>query len=386
MEALERYDVSPETAWVGALAAIVVTIAAAALAFPARVYDEFIWRYFIGPVRVDATTADCLIYDTGTGEVREVVTDGTTGSCTAGAGEFVVTEGYTVTSTVGYILILVFMLAGVYLFLERFDLDPLRGAFYALFPFILFGGALRTVEDAFIAALEAGQTPGMEYPASAALISPFIYFTVFAIALVAFFVSKWLERQGQVENYTRPFGLIGVAVLLPTFGYLVLLSITEEYIRLYPGILLAILGIATVSAVITYFAVDAQWPSFHAGTGLMGLVVIWAHAVDGVANVLANDWTHLWHGFNYGAKHPFNQLVMDLTGAIQGGEYVAGVYVGEAWPFFLVKLAAPVLILSLFDDEFMEDSPRFSVLLLGVVVAIGLGPGTRDMIRVAFAI
>jgi uncharacterized membrane protein len=45
-----------------------------------------------------------------------------------------------------------------------------------------------------------------------------------------------------------------------------------------------------------------------------------------------------------------------------------------------------VLILALFDEKFMEDSPRFAILLLGAVVAVGLGPGTRDMIRVALAI
>jgi uncharacterized membrane protein len=34
----------------------------------------------------------------------------------------------------------------------------------------------------------------------------------------------------------------------------------------------------------------------------------------------------------------------------------------------------------------MEESPRFAVMLLEAIVAVGLGPGTRDMVRIAFGI
>jgi len=387
MNALERYGIGPGQAWLAAFVAAVAAIGGAALAFPQRVYDEFLWRYFLGPVRVDATDVSCLVYFRDDGTVQSgAEADGCAPATYDGMNAFVVTDGYTVTSTLGYILVLVFMLFGVYLFLDRFDLRPYRGFFYALFPFMLFGGALRTVEDAFIAAINVDATPGLEYPASALLISPFIYFTVFAIALAAFVLSKLLHSRGVTETWTYPLGAMGTSLVGVTFLYLVLAALTEGYATLYPSILFVTLAIATVASVGTYYLVDRLWPSVNAGTGLIGLVVIWAHAVDGVANVLANDWTHLWHGFDYGAKHPFNQFIMDTTGAVQGGSELFGVYVGDAWPFFFVKLIAPVLILALFDEEFLDESPRFAILLLGAVVAVGLGPGTRDMLRVAFAI
>lgn len=382
MDLLERYDVSPELAWVTAFVAGLLAILGGALAFPRRVYDEFLWRYFLGPVRVDATEYDCLVYDRESAEV--LTPEGT--SCIAEANQFVVTDGYTVTSTAGYILTLMFMLVGIYLLLDRFSLRPYRGFFFALFPFMLFGGALRTVEDAFIAALDANATPALEYPASALFISPFIYFTVFAIALGAFLLGKFLHGRDLTATWTRPIAAVGVAVLAGAFLYVLSLSITTDYVSLYPGIIVVTLGVATVSTVAIYYLTDTVWPWIHDATGTMGLVVIWAHAVDGTANVLANDWTQVWHGLDYGAKHPFNEFVMNTTNALQGGREIAGVYVGEAWPFFFIKLAAPVLILALFDDQFMEDSPRFAVLLLAAVVAVGLGPGTRDMLRVAFAI
>jgi len=51
-----------------------------------------------------------------------------------------------------------------------------------------------------------------------------------------------------------------------------------------------------------------------------------------------------------------------------------------------VKMVVASLVLWLFTDEFMEESPRYSLLLLVAVTAVGLGPGTRDMVRVTFGI
>lgn len=385
MDLLDEYDISPERAWLSGFVVAVLAVVGGSLVFTQRVYDEFLYRYLLGPVRVDATAFDCLIYD---GDTGSYVT-GEAGSCVADANQFVVTEGYTITSTLTYILVLVYMIFGIYLLLERFDLKPYPEFLYALFPFMLFGGVLRTVEDAFIAAIEAGVPPALEYPTSAVLISPFIYFTVFGLALGAFLLSKYLDWNDVTQTWTYPLGLIGTGMLGATFLYLVMLSVTTEYVTLYPTILLTTVGVATICTLGTYYLVDRQYPYVHEGTGLLGLLIIWGHAIDGVANVLANDWTQVWHGLEYGAKHPFNQFIMDATSSIQSGpegQELLGVYVGEAWPFLIVKLIAPLLILALFDEEFMDDSPRFSILLLGAVVAVGLGPGTRDMVRVAFAI
>ncbi len=384
MELLDRYDISPEMAWIAAFITAIVGVAGAAVAFTERVYYGFLWQYFWGPVRADAEGEDCLVYQRDEGEI--VTGADAAESCARVDGVFVAEPGYTVISTLGYILILIFMLAGVYLLLNRFDLTPYDKFFYALVPFMLFGGALRTVEDAFVGAQRAGETPAIEFPASALLISPFIYFTVFGIALAALVVSMWLERSGKTETYYYPFGIAGTGWLALSFFYLLYISLVNEWATLYPSILIVTLGLATIFSWGAYVAVGRYKPSINAGTGLLGFVVIWGHAVDGVANVLANDWTHLWHGGDYGAKHPFNQFIMDTTSSVQGGETIAGIHVGDAWPFLVVKIVVPVLFLAVFDEEFMEESPRYAIMLLGAIVAVGLGPGTRDMLRVAFAI
>lgn len=389
MELLDRYDVSPAMAWLAAFAASIATVVVGAIVFTRQVYWGFIWRYFLGPVRADAEGEACVGYVVGEGEVQN---SNQLGGCDPALLEldlgtvYVAEPGYTTVSTLGYIVILVFMLAGVYLLLQQFSLDPISHFFYALVPFMLFGGALRTVEDAFVAAIRADQAPAIEYPLSGLLISPFIYFTVFGIALAAFLIAKYLARRSITETYYYPLATAGGVVLAMTVGYIFYLSIVTDYVTLYPSILLLVLGLATVLSLAAYYVVDKKWPSVNRGTGLMGLIVIWGHAIDGVANVLAQDWMWVWGLNNYVPKHVVNQLIVDTTGAIQGGTDIFGVFVGQAWPFLIVKIVVPVAILAVFDEEFFEDSPYYAVMLLGAIVAVGLGPGTRDMLRAAFGI
>jgi len=39
-----------------------------------------------------------------------------------------------------------------------------------------------------------------------------------------------------------------------------------------------------------------------------------------------------------------------------------------------------------FNGEMFEESPRYTLLLLITVLAVGLGPGSRDMLRATFGI
>jgi len=87
---------------------------------------------------------------------------------------------------------------------------------------------------------------------------------------------------------------------------------------------------------------------------------------------------------NYGAKHPVNRFLNDLV----GGVAPAGVQevIGVAWGFLLVKIVAAVAVVWVFDERIFEESPRYALLLLVAILAVGLGPGTRDMLRATFGI
>lgn len=366
----ERLGVAPERLWGGTVLALVVGLVGGSLLFPRLVYDRFLWQYFWGPVAADGNGATCAARSGGSVEYLS----GSAACAEAEAAGYVVAyPGYTWVSEVGYIVTLLLALLGVVFMLRRLDIGGERRFFYALFPFMLFGGALRTVEDAGIAAMRAGAEPLIAFPWSALIISPFIYVTVFLVTLAAVLTSYALAARGLVSRYDTVLAGVGSTVLALAVGYLGYLAATTEYVEFHPQVLVVVLVGATVAAWLTWRLIEAVEPRINAGTGSVGFVVIWGHAVDGVANVVGLDYMPLLGaGRNLVPKHPVNAAIVNAFGA--------------AWPFLLVKLAAATFVLWVFEPELFEESPRYTLLLLIAILAVGLGPGTRDMLRATFGV
>ncbi|WP_413229604.1 MULTISPECIES: DUF63 family protein [Haloarcula] len=293
--------------------------------------------------------------------------------------------GYTVVSEIGYMLILVYMLVGVYLLLERLDIADDPNLYFAFVPFMLLGGALRVVEDGTDRAIDAGVTPLVEYPLNSLIISPIIYGTVFLVTLVSLVGCLALQRCGYIENYYRGTSGVGVTLVVGTLAYLMLGTLSYEYSTLYPSVLLSTVGIASGLSVGLYILFEKYAPEVNAGTSYIGLLVIWGHAIDGVANVILADWLDaLSVPLTYYPKHPANAFIIDTTESLQAASLTA--VIGTSWPFLFVKLGVASAVVWLFNDQFLEESPRYGLLLLVAVTAVGLGPGTRDMLRATFGI
>jgi len=375
-----RVDADPERLWLGVVGTLTALLVFGSLLARELVYDRFIWQYFWGPVAADGNGARCAVNRAG--DVSYLFS---TAECVAAerAGEIVAYPGYTLVSEVGYVLILLLALVGVYLLLRRLGLGDSRSLFYALFPFMLFGGALRTVEDAGIAAIAAGAEPLIPFPWSALIISPFIYLTAVTLAAVGAGIS--LERRGVVDAYEYPVAAIGTLLLAASVGYLTTLAVTTPYVSLRPQVLAVVVVGATLSAAAAWLLIERAAPAINAGTGLVGLVLLWGHSVDGVANVVGLDWMPaLGAGPNLVPKHPVNAAVVDITGAVLPPSVLA--VTGDTWPFLLLKLAAATFVIWVFEPDLLEESPRYSILLLIAVLAVGLGPGTRDVLRATFGV
>ena len=378
----ERFGLSPERAWAAVVGAVAVLLAVGSAVFPRIVYDRFLWQYFWGPVAADGQGAQCAVRDAGGTELL-----GSSSACSAAveAGEVVAFPGYTTVSTVSYVVILLAMLIGVVFLLRRLEIGTELRFFYALFPFMLLGGALRTVEDSGVAAMRAGVEPLIPFPVSAVLISPFIYFTVFGVTLACVLAAYSLAGRGVVDDYARPLFAMGAVGLAVAFGYLSYLSAATDYVQFYPIILALTLGIATAATAVTWKLATAYVPDIRAGTGVAGIVIIWGHAVDGVANVIGLNWMPALTGTaNLVPKHVVNALIVDWTGRLLPQPIVS--VTGDAWPFLLVKLAAAAFVVWVFNGELFDESPRYTLLLLITVLAVGLGPGSRDMLRATFGI
>ena len=374
----ERIGANPEQLWAGGVSVGLLALILGAVAFPETVYDGFVWHYFWGPVQADANSAVCAIRP---GSTVEYLYDAS--ACT-NATEPVAYPGYTLVSEVGYMVTLLVALTGLVFLLRRLDLGTDREFFYALFPFVLFGGALRVVEDANDAVPAAEAL--VSYPLNTLLISPIIYFTVFAITLVAVIAAAAAERADIVDRDDGLLLAVGTVILLVTLGYFLALVVRgAEGVEFYPQVLGAVLVGATVTAGLTWLLIERFAPSVNAGTGLIGLVILWGHAVDGVANVVGLDWMPaLGAGPNLVPKHPVNQFVVDVTAATLPPSVLA--VTGDTWPFLLLKLVAATFVIWVFEEEIFEESPRYTMLLLIAVLAVGLGPGTRDMLRATFGV
>jgi len=379
---METEEVLSERTWLGGALALVGGLVVGSLALPELVYDRFVWQYFWGPIYSDANNAVCAVKDSGSVELL-----GSTAACRAAAETGVVAyTGYTTVSTVGYMVILLFAILGVLHLLDRIEVGEDRRLVVALLPFMLFGGALRVVEDVTDSAVRAGVEPILTYPLNTLFISPIIYVTVFLVTLAAVLASLRLGSADIVRNRYRALGGIGAAALGVTLAYLFWVAFTTDYVDFYPQVLVVDIGLASVLAYALYVGADRYDPEINRGTAAAGLVVLWAHAIDGVANVIAADWLPaLGHPIDsYSAKHVINRLIIDVTRTVQPAELSAAI--GTSWPFLVVKLAVAVAIVWLFNETIFEESPRYAVLLLVAASAVGLGPGTRDILRVTFAI
>lgn len=375
-EAFDRVD--PERGWAAVTVALFGGLVVGAVAFPRRVYDGFVWRYFWGPVVADGTGSRCAERVNG-----ETILHDSAADCQAAAG-IVAEPGYTTVSTVSYAIVLILALVGVMFLLRRLEIGRDRGFFFALFPFMLFGGALRTVEDANVALLRETGEMVLPFPWTGLIISPLIYFTVFFIALGALLLSVGADRRGLVDRYEYPLLGVGAIALTIVLGSLGWLAATTDVIGFNPAIpVITLLG-ATLLTAAVWVVTERVVPEVNRGTGYMGALIVWGHTVDGIANVLSLDWAHVFGLPGYAPKHVVNSLIIEITSAVQPPA-VSGA-IGTAWPFLFVKIAAAVVVVWIFDEPIFEESPRYALLLLVTILAVGLGPGTRDFLRATFGI
>lgn len=377
-------DVDPLQAWTVAFVGLVGVVVASVLVVPRLVWDRFLWQYFWGPVEADAQSAACAVREGGS---VELFFD-SAACASARAGDGIYAEpGYTLVSEFGYMVVLLFMLAGVYFFFQRYDLVDDVELYYPLVPFMLLGGALRVVEDATDKAVENGVSPLIDYPLNSLLVSPVIYFVLFALTLGCLVAIDVLADRGVVEDRYRALGGLGVALLGVTLFYLVYLGVTREYVYLFPQMLAVVVVLASAIAYAVWRILGRRWPDITRPTGAIGLFVLWGQAIDGVANVVSADFLGVLGypaRFGYYPKHPANRIIIDVTSSVQPASLTA--VVGTSWPFLVVKMVVASLVLWLFTDEFIDESPRYALLLLVAVTAVGLGPGTRDMLRATFGI
>lgn len=134
------------------------------------------------------------------------------------------------------------------------------------------------------------------------------------------------------------------------------------------GLILSILLTAAV-----YGLIGRIQPSITSATGSLGALVVFAHSLDGISTTIGVDL------LGTAERSPIPRAIMEAAGALPTASVI-----GTGWLFVLVKLGVAVAVLALFAD-FVEEDPLQGNAALGVVAAVGLGPGAHNLLLFAAA-
>lgn len=259
--------------------------------------------------------------------------------------------GYNPVNEVFYAAMAALFLYSLVDVLRRFDVAADWSFITASLPFMVFGALLRVVED-------TGLVP---YPYAAAITSPFIYFLLAGLALGVIVVChRAADRYG--PSFHQLFAVSGGLLTIVPLMVLAWQGWTQ-------GIDMA--AVPAIGFVVGAVVVGIGVRELLAGTGWMderllrapvSRIVVGAHVIDGAATSYAIAL------LGYGEKHPVSLYVMELLGTPYG--------------FLAVKFLFALGICALLEDE----PDRFGVLVLLAIVAVGLGPGLRNLTRAVLGI
>jgi len=204
------------------------------------------------------------------------------------------------------------------------------------------------------------------WPASVApfFSSPIVYLTTFAIAGTVWGVARHTDDPLRV--------LAGggfVALSIPVglaLGYGTRsggLTLVWPFAGLLAGVVLA--GV-------TWWSLGRIRPLVTDATGGVGILAVFGHALDATSTTVGIDV------LGFGEQTPLSAAVMHAAALLQEA-LVGSVPLGVGWLFVLVKLLLAAGVVTLLAD-LVRDDPVEGRLLLGLVAAVGLGPGVHNII------
>ncbi|MHC1631435.1 MAG: DUF63 family protein [Methanotrichaceae archaeon] len=252
--------------------------------------------------------------------------------------------GYNPVNTITWAAILGVMLLIIDRLFKQLDLKLDESLILYTIPYILAGSSLRVIEDAEIVAP----------PAKYLLITPPIYFFVFAVAVTLLLLCKKLLD----KEFLKVYATLG---FLWTSINLAILATTVGVERIWA--LVAILGLgSTLTGVIWLLRSNLRLYFLDLRYNLL---ILYAHLLDASSTYIGVDW------LGYHEKHVIPTLLIDLT--------------GTALVMYPLKLAILIPVLSLIDDSLSEE-PALKTLTKLALLILGLGPAVRNTLRLTMGI
>jgi uncharacterized membrane protein len=262
-------------------------------------------------------------------------------------------EGYNTVNTITWAVVLGICIFGVFRLLEKLEVKITPRFIASVLPFVLAGSSLRVIEDSPEGIFHA--------PFSYLLITPNIYFLVFAITVSCLWISIRMQKAGLVKDFHLTFAGFG---LLWFFINLVTLLHFENMV--FPFVPLFVLGAGT-GLTFTFYLVARHFKS-SIFTDPLNLSILMAHLMDASSTYIGID------KLGYFEKHVVPTYLINLT--------------GTALVMYPLKLIIFIGVLYVLDTQFEDDerSLNLKVLIKMVILILGLSPATRNTIRMMLGI
>ncbi|APW96631.1 DUF63 domain-containing protein [Halobiforma lacisalsi AJ5] len=267
----------------------------------------------------------------------------------------VLPEGFVLPPWYFLVAILV-VLGGVLAMLWALEPPVTDRTVVAFVPWMMFGSALHVLHQ-----LGA-------YPDSIAVLftSPGVYLVTAIVGGLVWILGIFLEAAGLQRSIERFVGVTGTGFFVVFAMFALQLGwAAGTFEPFWPVIAVVLSGIVTALA---WLALGIWFTDVAAITGMTGVVVVFGHVLDGVSTAVGYDV------LGAGENVPLSQLLLEAGEALPTAEYVGG-----GWVFVVVKAALALAILGLFT-EYVEERPGEARTILALVAAVGLGPGTHNVL------
>lgn len=202
--------------------------------------------------------------------------------------------------------------------------------------------------------------------------APSVYLTSFVLAGFTWLLSTLLAEMRGAISVERLLGGVGsgLAVVFATFSLYIgaergLLTPTSAF---WPLIGLVVGGVV---AVLAWVLLSLTFTDAARRTGMPGALVVLAHSIDGISTAIGVDVLRVTE------RTPLSQSIMDFAATLPTEPYL-----GSGWLFVVVKVALALVVVAAVEGLY-RDEPIQARLLLGLVAAVGLGPGVHNLLLFA---
>jgi uncharacterized membrane protein len=342
MKNIKVYQKNKNIIYLAIFSITILIILLGCLVYPHIFYDQWIWKYYWGPIVADANPNSII-------EVYNGVQ---------------AHEGYTLISEITYGLILIIALFFIYKLLKKLKIVVDWKFALALMPYILFGPISRTLEDAGF----------FTEPVVYFFISPLIYFQIAAYAVVFLLLGHLLEKKYNKKYLTVNNILFssGVIFFLSSLITLIFLSLEIDSFRF--DVLIFSVCLVSIVTFIVYLVsyIFRKNEKIVVYKNPLNIAIIFGHLLDGITSYISiKDPLNM--GLSYAEKHPASNLLLELWGPL----------------FPIVKFLLVIIIIYVFDILYKDELKSYKILVnllkIGILI-LGFSPGLRDLLRVTIGV